>query len=90
MADIKVLNVNVDLMVACFDDDGVNEVALGSNEVLGLVVGLISTPSTPTLSESIETPIMSNPKAEVVWELLKAQLGLNQKAWIPHNRTFLS
>jgi len=55
MANIEVLNVNVDLMVVGFDDDGVNEMALGLNEVLGLVINLISTPSTPTPFGSIAT-----------------------------------
>jgi hypothetical protein len=42
-------------MVAGFDDDGVNEMALDSNEVSRLMVGSISTPSTPTPSKSITT-----------------------------------
>jgi hypothetical protein len=46
MANIEILNVNVDLMAAGFDDDGANEMALGSYEVLELVANLISTPST--------------------------------------------
>ncbi len=72
MVDIEVLNVNVDLMVHGFDDDGANEMALGLDEVLGLVVGSISTPSTPTPFESIVTPSTSNLEAKVAWELLKA------------------
>jgi hypothetical protein len=56
VVDIEVLNVNVDLMVAGFDDEGANEMALGSNEVSRLMVGSISTPSTPTPFESIVTP----------------------------------
>jgi hypothetical protein len=86
---LEVLNVNVDLVAVGFDDDGTNEMALGSDEVLGLVVGSISTPSTPTPFESIATPSTSNPKAKTTWELLKAQLSLNQKAWILHNMTSL-
>jgi len=89
VVDIEVLNVNVDLMVVGFDDDGVNEMALGSNEVSGLVVGSISTPSTPTPSKSIATPSTSNLEIEVAWELLKVQLSLNKKTWIPHSRTYL-
>jgi hypothetical protein len=87
MASIKVLNVNVDLMAVGFDDDGINEMALGSNEVSKLMVGSISTPSTPTPCKSIATPSTSNPKIETTWELLKVQLGLNQKAWILHSKT---
>jgi len=48
MVDIEVLNVNVDLMVIGFDDDGVNEMALGLDEVLRLLIGIISTPNAPT------------------------------------------
>jgi len=80
MASIKVLNVNVDLMAVGFDDDGINEMALGSYEVSKLVVGSISTPSTTT-------PSTSNPEIETTWELLKVQLGPNQKAWIFHSKT---
>jgi hypothetical protein len=66
---LEVLNVSVDLLVVGFDDDGTNEMA---NEVLGLVVGSISTPSTPTPFENITSPSTSNPKAKTTWELLKA------------------
>jgi hypothetical protein len=44
------------------------------------VVASISTPSTPTPSESIATQSTSNPEAKTAWELLKVQLSLNQKA----------
>jgi hypothetical protein len=87
MANIEVLNVNVDLMVADFDNDGANEMTLGSNEVLRPMAISISTPSAPTPFESIITPNTSNLETEVAWELLKVQLNLNQKAWIPHNKT---
>ncbi len=63
--------------------------ALGSNEVSGLVVGSISTPSAPTPFESIATPSTSNLEAEVAWELLKAQFSMNKKVGILHSRTFL-
>jgi hypothetical protein len=69
MARIEVLNVNVDLMVVVFAVDGANEMALGSNEVLGLVVGLIFTPSSPTPFESITTPSTSNLEVEAALEL---------------------
>jgi hypothetical protein len=77
MADIEVLNVNVDLVVVGFDDDGINEMALSSNEVSGLVAGSISTFNTPTPSKSIATPSTSNPKVKAAWELLKVELSLN-------------
>jgi hypothetical protein len=64
MVDIEVLNVNVDLMATSFNDDGANEMALGSNEDLGLRVGSISTPSAPNPFESIATPSTSNLEAE--------------------------
>jgi hypothetical protein len=76
-------------MAISFYDDGGNEMALGSDEVSGLVVGSIFTPSPPTPFESITTPSTSNPKAKVAWELLKFQLSLNQKAWIPPSKTSL-
>jgi len=65
MVDIEVLNVNVDLMAASFNDDGANEMALGSNEVLGLRVGSISTPSAPNPNVSIATPSTSNLEAKI-------------------------
>ncbi len=71
MATIEVLNVNVDLRAVGFDDDGANEMALGSDEVSRLVVGLISTPNAPTPSKSVTTPNTSNPKVKVAWGLLK-------------------
>jgi hypothetical protein len=37
---------------------------MGSNEISGLVDGLISTPSTPTLFERIATPSTSNLEVE--------------------------
>jgi len=67
----------VDLMAVGFDDNGANEMALGSNEVSRLVVGSISTPSAPTPFESIATPSTSNLEVEAAWESLKAQLSLN-------------
>jgi hypothetical protein len=69
MIDIEVLNVNGDLMAASFDDGGANEMALGLDEVLGLVVGSIFTPNAPTPFENITTPSTSNPKVKVAWEL---------------------
>jgi hypothetical protein len=60
MVDIEVLNVNVDPMAAGFDDDGANELALGSNEVSWLMDCSILTPSAPTPSESIATPSTSS------------------------------
>jgi hypothetical protein len=61
MANIEVLNVNVDLMAIGFDDGGVNEMALGSNEVSRLMAGSISTPNAPTPFETTTTPNTSNP-----------------------------
>jgi hypothetical protein len=77
MANIEVLNVNVDLMAIGFVDDGVNEMALGSDEVSGPIVGSICMPSAPTLFESITTPSTSNPEAKIAWELLNIHLSLN-------------
>jgi len=77
MVDIKVSNENVDLMVTSFDDDDASEMALGSNEVSGLVASLIFTPNAPTPFESIATPSTSNPKVEAAKELLKVQLNVN-------------
>jgi hypothetical protein len=77
MVDIEVLNVNVDLMVVGYDDNGANEMALGSDEVSRPVAGSISTPNAPTPFESIATPSTSNLEVEATWELLKPQLSLN-------------
>jgi hypothetical protein len=58
-------------MAIGFDDDGVNEMALGSYEVSRPIVGSISMPNAPTLFESITTPSTSNLEAKATWELLK-------------------
>jgi hypothetical protein len=87
MLDIEVLNVNVDLMAVGFNNDGANEMALGSNEVSRLLVGSISTPSTPTHFASIATPSTSNLEAKVAWDLLKVQFSFNQKVGILHSKT---
>jgi hypothetical protein len=64
MVNIEVMNV-MDLMATGFDNDGVNEMALGSNEVSRLVAGSIFRPSTLTPSKSIATPSTSNLELEV-------------------------
>jgi hypothetical protein len=62
MADIEVLNVNVDIMPTSFDDDDASKMALGSNEGSGLMASSIFTPSAPTPFESIATSSTLNPK----------------------------
>jgi hypothetical protein len=51
-------------------------------------VGSISTPSEPSISESIITPIDLDVKIETTWEVLKIQFILNKKKWVPHHMLF--
>jgi hypothetical protein len=48
------------------------------------IVGSISTPIEPFASKYITTPSDLNEEIEITWEVLKVQLILNQKAWVPH------
>ncbi len=54
-----------------------------------LVVGLILTLSGPFTFESITTPSDFDEEAKIAWEVLKVQLILNKKTWVPHRRLFL-
>jgi hypothetical protein len=45
----------------------------------GSIVGSISMPSGPFAFESITTPNDLDEEAKITWEVLKAQLILNQK-----------
>jgi hypothetical protein len=67
LANIEVLNVNVDLMATSYDDDSVNEMALGSNEVSRPMVGSISTPSTPTPSKVLQPQTLQTQKQSLHW-----------------------
>jgi hypothetical protein len=51
-------------------------------------VGSISTPSEPSISESIITSIDLDVKVETTQEVLKIQFILNQKKWVPHHMLF--
>jgi hypothetical protein len=59
-------------------------------EVLGLMVGSISTLNglTPNAFESIKTFNNLDVETKTTWEVLKAQLTLNQQAWVHHHMLF--
>jgi hypothetical protein len=68
---------------------GPNDLELGSFENIGpLVIISVSTPNAPFSCgfESIATLTILDLEIKVAWELLKIQLTLQQKAWVPHNR----
>jgi hypothetical protein len=69
-----------------FDEDFVDDLALGLDEDLGPMAGSILTSNAPTTFERVVALAIANLEAMVTWELLKAQLMLNQMFWIPHNR----
>jgi hypothetical protein len=85
MVEIKTLNLNEDIHQY---DDNVVDLEMGNLvEVLGLVVSLISTPfgsRAPNVLKNIEAPSNSDVEAKIAWEVLKAQLTLNQQAWVHH------
>ncbi len=73
-------------MIQDFDEDVVDDLALGLDENLGPMAGSILTSNAPTTFESIVALGTANLEAMVKWELLKAQLTLNQMFWISHYR----
>jgi hypothetical protein len=72
-----------------FDCDDVHLESRNSVKNYGLVVGSISTSNGPFAFESIEMPNDLNEEAKIAWEVLKAQLILNQNAWVLHHELFL-
>jgi hypothetical protein len=93
MAQIETFNLNENLMLD-YDGNvhGPNDLELGSFEDTRLLVIVsVSTPYVPSSydSENIATPNILDLELEAPWELLKIQLTLQQKAWVPHNRFFL-
>jgi hypothetical protein len=53
------------------------------------VVSLISTTSGPSTFESIATPNDLYEEVKIAWEVLKAQLIMNKKTWVPHHKLSL-
>jgi hypothetical protein len=72
-----------------FDYDDAHLESENLTKDFGLVVGSISTPNGPFTSKSIATPSDFDEEAKIAWEVLKVQLILNKKAWVPHRRLFL-
>ncbi len=73
-------------MIEDFDEDVVDDLALGLDEDLGPMASSILTSNACTTFESIVTLGIANLEAMVTSELLKAQLTLNQMFWNSHNR----
>ncbi len=73
-------------MIQDFDEDVVDDLAVGLDEDLGPMAGSILTSNAPTTFESIVALGIANLEAMVTWELSKAQLTLNQIFGIPNNR----
>ncbi len=72
-------------------DDIVNLEMGNLAEVLGQMVGSISTINGLTLnaSENIETSSNFDAKIEFAREILKVQLALNQQAWVLHHKLLI-
>jgi hypothetical protein len=90
MAKIETLNLNEDIHQ--YDDNVVDSEMRNLVEVSGLVVSSISTPlgsRAPNALKSIEALSNSDVETKIAWEVLKAQLTLNQ-GWVPsHKLSFL-
>jgi hypothetical protein len=81
-------NLNVHMHEG-FDCDGVRLEFGNLTKDFRSIVGSISTPIEPFASKTIVTPNDLNEEIEITWEVLKVQLNLNQKAWVPHHRLSL-
>lgn len=73
-------------MIEDFDEDVVDDLTLGLDEDLGPMAGSILTSNAPTTFESNVALGTPHSEAMATWELLKAQLMLNQMFWISHDR----
>jgi hypothetical protein len=90
MAQIETFNLNENLMLD-YDGNvfGLDDLELGSfKNIKPLVVISISTSNVPFSFgfENIATLTILDLEVKVAWELLKIQLTLQQKAWVPRNR----
>ncbi len=52
------------------------------------VVSSILMPSQPSASKSIAMPKDLDEEIKITWEVFKAQLILNKKTWVLHDRLF--
>jgi len=84
---IETFGLNVHMLMG-FDCDNVQLELKNLAKDFTQVVGLIST-SGPLAFESIATPSDLYEEIEIAWEVLKVQLIMNKKAWVPHHKLFL-
>ncbi len=68
-----------------FDCDGVHLESRNLTKDFRSIVDSISMPIEPFASKNIATPNDLNEEIEITWEVLKVQLNLHQKAWVPHH-----
>jgi hypothetical protein len=82
------LNVH---MHECFDCDDAHLESGNLAKDSSPIVGWISIPSGPSTFESIVmcSPSDLDEETKTTWEVLKAQLILNKKTWVPHHKFFL-
>jgi hypothetical protein len=78
----KTFSVNVHMHEG-FDCDGVHLESRNLIKDSRSIVCSISTPIEPFASKNITTPSDLNEEIKITWEVLKVQLILNQKAWVP-------
>ncbi len=76
--EIETFGLNVHIHQA-FDSNDFHLELKNLVKDFGSIVGSISTPSGPFAFESITTPNDLDEEAKITWEVLKAQLILNQK-----------
>jgi hypothetical protein len=89
MAKIETFNLNENLLID-YDYDGLDDMEMGSFEDIRPVVGSISTVNAPSSSKNITILDILEIETKVARELLKTQLTLDRKAWVPyHTFSFL-
>ncbi len=85
--EIETFGLNVHIHEG-FDYDGIHLELKNLLEDFGPIVGSISMPNGPFAFESIRMPNDLDEEAKIAWEILKAQLILNQKTWVLHHKLF--
>jgi hypothetical protein len=89
MAKTETFNLNENLLID-YDYDGLDDMEVGSFEDIKPMVGSISTLNAPSGSKNITILDILDIETKVAWKLLKTQLTLNWKAWVPyHTFSFL-
>ncbi len=70
-------------MIQDFDEDFVDDLALGLDEDLGPMAGSILTSNAPTTFERVVALAIANLEAMVTWELLKGTIDVESNVLDP-------